>query len=72
MSGLGSVLLCHMPSRGSVDVISNMDIKAAIESGEDPQLLYTVEFAGPELWGRAAEAGSTVCLDLFEPYLETP
>jgi nitrile hydratase len=39
-------------------------------AGEAPQYLYTVRFAASELWGRDAEAGSTVYLDLFEPYLE--
>ena len=42
----------------------------AHDRGEDPQVLYTVEFTGAELWGAGAEADSTVCLDLFEPYLE--
>ncbi len=38
--------------------------------GEDPQHLYTVAFAGGDLWGPEAEAGVRVQLDLFEPYLE--
>lgn len=38
--------------------------------GESPQHLYTVAFDGAELWGEDAEAGATVCIDLFEPYLE--
>ena len=38
--------------------------------GEDPQYLYTVVFDGRELWGKDGEAGTTVSLDLFEPYLE--
>lgn len=38
--------------------------------GEDPQFLYTVAFDGRELWGPTGEAGLTVHLDLFEPYLE--
>ncbi len=37
--------------------------------GEDPQHLYTVRFAAAELWGREAEPGTWVHLDLFEPYL---
>jgi nitrile hydratase len=37
--------------------------------GEDPQPLYTVVFDGAELWGEGAEAGTTVRIDLFEPYL---
>lgn len=38
--------------------------------GENPQYLYTVRFAGHELWGDAAEPSTVVLLDLFEPYLE--
>ena len=38
--------------------------------GENPQHLYTVGFAGRELWGEEAEPGVVVHLDLFEPYLE--
>jgi nitrile hydratase len=37
--------------------------------GEQPQHLYTVAFAGEELWDGAGEAGFEVRLDLFEPYL---
>ena len=37
--------------------------------GEAPQHLYTVAFDGTELWGESAEPGTTVHLDLFEPYL---
>jgi len=38
--------------------------------GEAPQHLYTVEFSGTELWGGAAEPGTSVTLDLFDSYLE--
>lgn len=38
--------------------------------GEAPQHLYTVEFAGEQLWGNETEPGLRVCLDLFESYLE--
>jgi nitrile hydratase len=38
--------------------------------GEEPQYVYSVRFEGPELWGDAAEPGTSVHLDLFEPYLE--
>jgi nitrile hydratase len=34
------------------------------------QHLYTVEFAGSELWGDDAEPGTEVRIELFEPYLE--
>ncbi|MFN4142703.1 nitrile hydratase subunit beta [Aestuariivirga sp.] len=36
--------------------------------GEDPQWLYTVRFTGRELWGK--ETKDSVCIDLWEPYLE--
>jgi nitrile hydratase len=39
--------------------------------GENPQHVYTVRFDGRELWGDAAEPGTAVLLDLFEPYLES-
>jgi hypothetical protein len=35
-----------------------------------PQHLYTVAFAGADLWGDLAEAGTEVRVDLYEPYLE--
>jgi nitrile hydratase beta subunit len=35
-----------------------------------PQHLYTVAFEGGDLWGEAAEPGTEVRVDLFEPYLE--
>ncbi len=38
--------------------------------GENPQHLYTVAFAGAELWGSSGEPNVVVHLDLFEPYLE--
>jgi nitrile hydratase beta subunit len=38
--------------------------------GEDPQPLYTVRFTARELWGEAANPRDSVCLDLWEPYLE--
>ncbi|WP_373503585.1 nitrile hydratase subunit beta [Aestuariivirga sp.] len=36
--------------------------------GEDPQWLYTVRFTARELWGK--ESPDSVCIDLWEPYLE--
>jgi nitrile hydratase beta subunit len=38
--------------------------------GEDPQWLYTVRFAGRELWGEASDPTASVSVDAFEPYLE--
>ncbi|BAT59947.1 low-molecular weight cobalt-containing nitrile hydratase subunit beta [Variibacter gotjawalensis] len=43
---------------------------AANEQGEQPQWLYTVKFAGTELWGADADPTVTVSIDAFEPYLE--
>lgn len=38
--------------------------------GEAPIHLYTVAFAGQDLWGDSAEPDVTVSLDLFESYLQ--
>jgi nitrile hydratase subunit beta len=38
--------------------------------GEDPRPLYSVRFAARELWGEAANPKDSVCLDLWEPYIE--
>ncbi len=37
---------------------------------EAPTWLYTVEFDGRTLWGDSAEAGTSVSVDAWEPYLE--
>lgn len=42
----------------------------AIGEGEQPKRLYTVRFAAKELWGERGHPRDTVCLDLWEPYLE--
>jgi nitrile hydratase len=42
----------------------------AIDRGDDPQWLYTVVFAGTELWGADADPGLKVSIDAFEPYLD--
>jgi nitrile hydratase len=42
----------------------------AVHRRARPQHLYTVAFAGSDLWGDAADAGSEVRVDLFEAYLE--
>jgi nitrile hydratase len=39
--------------------------------GDDPQHLYSVRFAAAALWGESAEAGTSVYIDLWEPYLQT-
>lgn len=36
--------------------------------GDDPQWLYTVRFTAADLWGK--DTPDTVCIDLWEPYLE--
>jgi nitrile hydratase len=40
-------------------------------SGEGPERLYTVRFRATDLWGSDANTKDTVCIDLWEPYLET-
>lgn len=43
---------------------------AAHGGGEHPQWLYTVRFAGPELWGPDADPTTSVSVEAFEPYLD--
>jgi nitrile hydratase subunit beta len=43
---------------------------AALGQGENPHWLYTVVFAGRELWGDAADPALTVSIEAWEPYLE--
>lgn len=38
--------------------------------GECPEFVYAVRFQGEELWGDAAEPGTSIHVDLFESYLE--
>lgn len=38
--------------------------------GEAPERLYTVVFAGPDLWGAGTDARLTVSVDAWESYLE--
>ena len=42
----------------------------AHSEGEKPQYVYSVRFAGTELWGAAAEPGTALHIDLFDDYLE--
>jgi len=42
----------------------------ATGQGESPQWLYTVVFAGTELWGEGSDPALTVSVEAFEPYLE--
>ncbi len=39
-------------------------------AGEQPQWLYTVQFAGQELWGEDTDPTLTVTVDAWESYLE--
>jgi nitrile hydratase subunit beta len=45
------------------------DERAGGRSDTPPQTLYTVCFAGREVWGDGAQA-ATISADLFESYLE--
>lgn len=38
--------------------------------GEDPQHVYTVRFSARDIWGSDGGERDTLCLDLWEPYLE--
>jgi nitrile hydratase beta subunit len=42
----------------------------AHSKGEDPQWIYSVVFAGTELWGAEADPMLSVAIDCWEPYLE--
>ena len=41
----------------------------SLGQGENPQWLYTVRFAGHELWGPDADPTVKVSVDAWEPYL---
>ena len=43
---------------------------AAAGQGEAPECLYTIRFAGRELWGEAAEENLAVSIDAWESYLD--
>ena len=58
---------------GRVESVRGMHVFADTHAqglGEQPQWLYSVAFDGRELWGVEATAGSSVCIDAWEPYLE--
>ncbi len=42
----------------------------ASDAGENPQWLYTVRFAGHELWGTDSDPSVRVHIEAWEPYLE--
>jgi nitrile hydratase subunit beta len=43
----------------------------AMGAGDDPQWLYTVTFAGSDLWPDAPDPSLTISVDAWEPYLES-
>ena len=45
------------------------EVSARLE-GDGPERLYTVQFTARELWGEDANPNDTLCIDLWEPYLE--
>jgi len=63
-------------ARGKVGVVEALrgchvfPDSAALGKGENPQWLYTVVFAGRELWGDGTEPSLKVSIEAFEPYLE--
>lgn len=48
------------------------DTNALDPPREDPCRLYTVKFAATELWGNDVNRRDSVCIDLWERYLERP
>lgn len=48
----------------------NATLDGATSERESPERLYTVRFTATELWGPDANPNDTVCLDMWEPYLE--
>jgi nitrile hydratase beta subunit len=58
---------------GTVELLHGVHVfpdSNAHGQGEAPQWLYTVSFAGPELWDDASDPGLKVSVDAWEPYLE--
>ncbi len=59
--------------RGSVAIVQGgwvLPDTNAHHRGECAEHVYAVRFEGSELWGDVAEPGTSVCIDLFESYLE--
>ncbi len=57
---------------GTVEAVRGCHVfpnSAALGAGENPQWLYTVVFAGRELWGEDADPSIKVSIEAFEPYL---
>ncbi len=60
-----------MQKRGVIDAVRGCHVfpdSNGMGQGEDPRWLYTVRFTAGELWGKSGP--DSVCLDLWEPYLE--
>jgi nitrile hydratase subunit beta len=58
--------------RGMVEAVRGCHVfpdSAALGAGDNPQWLYTVVFAGRELWGENADPHLKVSIEAFEPYL---
>ncbi|MDN5914393.1 MAG: nitrile hydratase subunit beta [Pseudonocardia sp.] len=59
--------------RGTVELVHGAHVLPDTNAhgrGENPQWLYTVRFAGTELWGEAADASVQISVDAWESYLE--
>lgn len=59
--------------RGTVDRLQGIQVfpdTNAHGRGENPQMVYSVRFAGRELWGDSAEPDQVLYIDLWESYLE--
>jgi nitrile hydratase subunit beta len=57
---------------GTIEAVRGCHVfpdSAAVGAGENPQWLYTVVFAGRELWGDDADPSIKVSIEAFEPYL---
>jgi nitrile hydratase subunit beta len=57
---------------GTVEAVRGCHVfpdSAAVGAGDNPQWLYTVVFAGRELWGEDADPSTKVSIEAFEPYL---
>ena len=46
------------------------EVSARLE-GDGPERLYSIKFSARELWVLGANINDTVCVDLWEPYLES-
>lgn len=44
--------------------------KNALGAGQEAQRVYAVKFDARELWGEGAQTGDSVCVDLWESYLQ--